>query len=56
MYHIVDLVGNHLISSIFTLFLAYILCDLFHHINYDPMIPQSAPRLPPGRGGPKLWK
>ena len=30
--HIVDLVGNHLNSFIFTLFLTYVLCDLFHHL------------------------
>ena len=29
---IMDLVGNHLNLFIFTLFLTYVLCDLFHHI------------------------
>ena len=32
LFHIVDLVGNHLDSSIFTFFLAYVICDLFHHL------------------------
>ena len=29
---VVDIVRNHLNSFIFTLFLTYVLCDLFHHL------------------------
>ena len=32
LFHMVGLVGNHLKSSIFTFFLTYVLCDLFHHL------------------------
>ena len=28
----VDIAGNHLNSFIFTFFLTYVLCDLFHHV------------------------
>ena len=32
LFHIVDLVGNHLNSFTFAFFLTYVLCDLFDHI------------------------
>ena len=41
LFHIVDLVGNHLNSFIFILFLTYVLCDLFHHLLPKYYLPWS---------------